>query len=407
MADLEQHEFVIELEDTGQKAKALEYQIDSDYLTEADSWSCTLYNDDDPAQLRRDWLPLSRVKLTIDGITQLVGRIDDTESAGDGGTALRLMGRDYLSESVDGGADPNVKFTKGMDLGDAVLEVLKPYGIVTLLGNFNLTRDLVTGRDVFSGAQDKEFKEAKLSNFKIQNGMGAFEAANRVAARHGFTIQPTHKRDTVAIVRPQYGSNPVINIDFPDTRNALIGPPRVKRGYRNIPTVIIASAPGVTDGLPESPVSGQPGEYQPFGVSSPNVLGKIDDVKRVIGGPDAPRLLMSRFNPRGEGIAGNNGLLYRPFFYEDKDSRNVEQVEGGLRRELAERMKNVLTYDCSMQGHRDRDSGALYYFDCMAAVFDSINDIRTNMWCMARSVYNRGDGPKTDLRLVLPGALEL
>lgn len=404
MANLPQHRLEIELEETGERTDKIQsYSIESDYMTPTDAFEVVLYHRDDPASLRRKWLPLRRVKLYLDGKLQLVGRIDETEGTGDSGAALMVRGRDYLAPLIDGSADPSVRFSADMVLGDAILEILKPYGIVTAFGNFNLARNLVTGVDVPSGIPAADFREAKVSEFKVGDNQGAHEAANRIAARHGFTLQPVNQRDSIAIVRPQYGQSPRFTIERPG--NVLKG--SAKRNYADVPTVTIATARGVK-GIPTSRITGVKGEFPTFGIEAPNEVGKFEEVKRITGiGVGTPQLLMSRFNPRGEGISGNAGLLYKPLFYEDKDSKTVEQLLAGMRRMLADRLKETLVYSCTMQGHTDPQTGAIYYYDTIATVRDEIEDVNEDMWILSRWLRNDGTGPLTNLKLIRPGAIAL
>lgn len=424
MTELAEHRLTVELESTGERTDKIQsYRLSSNYLTPADEFEFVVYDNADPRSLRRKWQPLSRVKLYIDGEQQLLGRIDETEGDGESSTALRVKGRDYVGELVDGGADPSVRFTENMDLGDALLLLYRPFGIRTLFGNYNLTRNLLTGRIPHVGVPRNDFKQAKLQDFKIEPHQGAHEAGDRICARHGFLQRAAGTRDSLCIVEPQFGQEPLYNLE----RGKNVKTGHARRCYADIPTVTIATGrvgkkhkkqlnPDF-DKVSTVQKSGNVAdvtllpaliEFPSFGDLAPNELGTFDEVKRIALEP-VSKLRSKRvdWKARTMPFESADDVLYRPLYFEDKDSRTDGQIERAVRRELSRRMKDVLTYTCQVRGHRELKSGAVFAIDTMAQVVDDIEDVNERMWIMERTFSNTGNGPETELKLILPGAIAL
>ncbi len=406
MAELREPTFTVEIEgfrrfgnnqEFGTNIKS--YNIDSSYFVATDGWSFTVHDEDEPALLRRVFKPLQPVKIYIDDALQVVGRIDKTEGTGDG-SALMVSGRDYIADLVDGSADPAVRFKKGVDIGDAILQVTRVFGVVSIFAGFSLTRDLLTGKQPFVG-EARDFKEAKHDEFKVSYNQGAWQVIEKIAARHGFTIQPTQDRSSIALAEPQYGQPALYTlhrtIDGLNT-NVLTG--KATRDYSKVPSFTIAQGRGGRGG---GKISGLNVFLPSFGEDAPTVLGRIDEVQRIVFSEDfrRPLMVLDRLKP-GFELPPNAGLLYRPMYYQDTDSRNRDQLERGARRMIAERMRDTLTYRCTVRGHSDPQSGAIYAQDTIANIKDEIEDVDEVLWLQERTLRNDGSGPETDLVFIRP-----
>lgn len=424
MTELAEQKLKVEIESTGEiwEDKILTYRLSSNYLTPADSFQFTVYNDDDPASLRRTFRPLMRVNLYIDGDLQLIGRIDATEGVGDSSSVLMVEGRDYMAELVDASADPSVVFTEKQDLGDALLSLWRPLGVRTLVGNWNLTRNILTGRKPHTTQPKSDFINAKLSEFTIRAGDGAFQAGDKMVARHGFTIQQGGVRGTVCIVEPQYGQGPSYDLvrgdnvltasarrDYADAPTVTIATGVVKKTKKTKDAGLFAKTAGIKDGQPnDEQLVPSLTQFPSFGELAPNELGKLDEVKRIALEP-VSLLRSARVDWKSKTFPfePEDDVLYRPMYYEDTHSRTDDEVERGVRRELSRRLKSCLTYKCKVRGHRDLKSGAIYTCDTMANVKDTVEDVNQTMWMLERTLYNDGKGPMTDMTLILPGSIAL
>ena len=417
------------------------YDLQSDYLTPTDEWSFTVYSPDDPSALRELYVGLQPVRLSISGQVQVIGRIDDTEGEGEGGTALRVRGRDYLADFVTGSVDPTTKFKKSQTIGDAILEVAKPFGITSISGDGNnTTRNLLTGAQPYKGAP-KDFKTAKLDEFKAGYNEGAYEVANKMAARHGCTIQPTLDRSKIVLGVPQYDQEPLYRLvrgyDNGPHPGGNIVHGTARRNYGRVPTLVSATGrsrqttsnpvlpmetiASVLDllGHVEGNFATAPGPTTStttvgstksiFGAGALSLIGKVAEVINTVLSPNtnSPRIISKRFTAGQKAIPGNDNKLYRPLFYQDKDSRNVSQLERGVKRQISNRLKDTLTYTCTLRGHVDPDSGALYAVDTIAKVDDYVENVHENLWIKSRRFYNNGEGPMTELTMLRPGSFVL
>lgn len=403
MSELAQDPLVVEIEKTGERTdKILKYSITSNYLTPTDAFEFTVFDEKDPRGLRRRFYPERRVRLFIDGAQQLTGRIDSTEGNDDG--SLTVHGRDYRSEIIDGGADPSMTFKENQDLGDALLMLFRPFGIRTLYGNFNLSRNLLTGQQPFKGIPVRDFKTATLKEFKVEANKGAYEVANEIVSRHGFTIQQMGTRSWLGIVEPQFNQPVLYQLSRPG--NLLSG--RAKRDYGDVPTVTIATgrAVGSEPGKQADPMFGQ---FPTFGELSPLQFGNNEEILRITstdyGGDE---LQTKRVDWKKTVSEAEDFVLYKPLFFEDKKSRTPQQLERLIRKELSRRAKETLTYTCSVRGHRNPESGAIYTIDTVAEVTDEVEDLtHQQLWVLERRLYNEGQGPRTDMKLIRQGSITL
>lgn len=424
MSELAEHKLTVEIEATGERTDKIQsYRLSANFLTPTDEFEFVVYDNDDPRSLRRKWQPFTRVKLYIDGEIQIFGRIDETEGDGESSTALRVKGRDYVGELVDGGADPSVRFTENMDLGDALLLLYRPFGIRRLFGDWNLTRNLLTGRIPQVGVPRNDFKQAKLQDFKVEPHLGAHEVGDRITARHGFMQRPALARDALCIIEPSFGQEPLYNLE----RGKNVKTGHARRCYADIPTVTIATGrvgkkhkKQLNPDFDKSSSAASSGniadvallpaliEFPSFGELAPNEIGKFDEVKRIALEP-VSKLRSKRIDWKAKTMPfeAEDDVLYRPLYFEDKDSRTDSQIERAVRRELSRRMKDVLTYSCQVRGHRELKSGAVYTIDTIAQVVDDVEDVNERMWVLERTFTNTGSGPETELKLILPGAIAL
>lgn len=403
MAELPEHRLTVEIEKTGYRTdEIVRYSLTSNYLTPTDSFEFTVYDKDDPRALRRLWQPLQRVTLYIDGVQQLQGRIDETQGNDDG--SLTVKGLDHRADIVAGGADPSITFKANQDLGDALLMLFRPYGIRTLSADSDLARNLLTGKNPYKGGPDKAFKEARLTDFKIEENTGTWEVADEIVSRHGFTIQAVGLRSWLAVVKPNYKQAPLYR--FAKPINLLSGSVAT-RNYSNVPTVTIATgwAAGNQPGLQINPMVGQ---YPTFGELALNPIGKNAEVERIASSENGGDELQSkRVDWRKVQSEAEDFVLYRPLFFKDKKSRTIQQMERVIRKDLSRRLKDTMVYSAELFGHRDPASGAVYAVDTMCHVTDENEDVDEDLWVLEREFSNDGSGPRTKLQLIRPGSIDL
>lgn len=384
-----------------------EYRINSSWLTPTDGWSFTVYDNENPAALRTIFRPWQPIKLEINGQQQILGRIDRIESAGESGAALTVSGRDYLADAVDGTVDPAIQIKKEMDLGAAMLEIFRPFGIVTILGEYNLTRNILTGVSALRGKPRKNFKAAHPDEFKPEENQGVFQFAEKIVARHGFSIQPADNRGTIGVFEPHDLQDPQYELSRPG--NIIANPPpRATRDYTDVPTVTIARGRA---GDPNTDVKGTRHEFATFGTDTLNPITKIPEIRQVIFPDNGVGSLIreQRFDLKKPDptLYAFSPPVYKPLFYQDKDSKTQEQLEYGLKKMVAERLKKTLDYTCAVRGHADPKSGALWAINTVAHVVDEIEQINERLWLYERDFYNEGKGPMTSMKFMRPDSYYL
>lgn len=415
-----EHQLTLEFESTGERwDRITEYEIEDSFLVPSDSWQVTVY-DPDPVKLRRLFRPLEPVRLYLGDRLQVIGRIDGTQGVGRGSTALRVWGRDYIADLVNPNIDPSVRVTNQMTLADALLEGLRVFGIDTIEGDVEQARAQTMGpvkyRERPAGIQSyveslqpdtramvEQLPQQvvrtpiteKVPDAKPRDGEGAFEWADRLAARAGFTIQPGSSRNAIAVVAPDYRADAVFNFSRPGN----IEEATARRDYGDLPTVVITSARAVTSGLE---AKGQWREIRAAGDESPASLWQTEEGRRILM---EVGIVAARMRP-GTSIAPP--LCYRPLYHRDDDAKTAEQLERSARRMLADRMRRTLEYRCIVTGHQDPVSGSTYAVNVMASVVDDVEDVNEILWaCERRLSYQPGRGEQTELTLIRPASFVL
>jgi len=399
----------IEIEGVGTYANIESYRITSDYLTPTDEWEVTVYDNKDPASLRRIFRPKRPIKLYLDGNLQLVGRIDGHEGTGNGQRSLRIHGRDYLGDLVDAGVDPSLRIKKSESLGGALLLAFAPWGIDTSVGNFDAMRNATTGVNPYTGrGTARNIPDLTVEDSKPNLGQGAFEWGSALAARHGATIQPSTQRNEICLCEPQYDQDVLYQLIRARDQSGNIVSGTARVDWSDVPTVTIASGRAVASG---KKAAGLSLELPSFSEGSPSELYKNQQIQYTLTGPNSGVAVVEKlYNPKEKvtTLYDSPAPWYCPMFYEDRQSKNQDQLERGLRRMLSERLRKTLTYEAEIQGIYDKASGAIYGIDTIAHVVDEIEDVDENLWVFGRTLQqNPGSGPMTTLQLIRPGSFVL
>ena len=373
-----------------------DWSIQSKYTQSTDVFSFTLY-DSDLEKLRR--LELQPVELLVDGHSQVLGRIDQTE-IGDSGSTLKCSGRDYLADAKECSVDPTIKVVDGDTIDTVFLSVLSTVGIDTFFGD-----DDVGMRNVRSGIHVKTTKSAKryaneiLKEYKPKPGEGQYEFLNRLIARFGATIQTGPTRNSVVVTAPRYDQDPVAKIyRSADTTNSgannIVSSSAV-RDYSSFPTFTLFNGQATQNDSKGTPLT-QINDTYTFAAG---FMGSDSEVARVlaessIGGRRLPN--------SGEDIG--LGQLYRLLYFKDADARTQDQLNLAVSRAVAERLKDTLQYTVKLKGHTDPTSGAIWTVDTIVEVEDQICGIGEPLWVSERTLSYDNDGPMTQLTCYRPGS---
>lgn len=362
-----------------------EWEIDTEYLTSADGFSFTIF-DQDVAKLRG--LDLSPVELLLGEAQQVLGRIDVTRIGG-AGTAVECMGRDYLADLVECNVDPALRVTEGMQLADAIRDATAPLGIKIVNdeadGDIRMMR---VGKPVKKGKPRKHAAK-KQGDYKPEPGQGVFDFVNKLVARNGCTIQPWRARDGITLSAPRYDSDPVYALRR-TTDAAAASVNNLKeavavRDFTRFPTYAISQC-----------YEAKRGEQAVNAAALFDVAGRYEDL---FNGHAYTKL---RRIP-GKVHDTLDGKLYRLLVVRDEKARTIEQATHALLRAIAERLKDTLCYQATVRGHRDPETGAIWSVDTMCRVDDDLADVHEVLWVAKRTLsYSRTAGAVTKLELWRP-----
>jgi prophage tail gpP-like protein len=376
------------------ETKFKSWSIDSAYLTSTDGFTFDLLSDDP----RRDCveLLLQPVELIVGGASQLLGRIDKTH-VGHDGRVVTCEGRDYISDIVECNADPNLKIGANTPLDEALLSAMSPCGIFSITDFENvLFSEIRTGKKIKRTKRTR--KKLPLQDYKPKPGEGIYEFCNRLVARHGATIQPSSDRNEVVIDSPDYTQEPSCTLrrtDDPVNSGANnIEKGEADRDYSRFPTYTLFTGTG-----------GEAGK-QSGGLKA---LFKMLELAEAFSS-EMGQVIRQATNPDRVNavLPGYAALLYRLLYNRDKEARTQEELEFGAKRAIAERLKDTLAYTCTVLGHKDPETEAVYSINTMATVDDSVTNVHERLWISKRTLrFNEGDGAMTDMELWRPESFQI
>lgn len=393
---------VVNLELLGEQLRGIKsYELDSSYLTSTDGWSVEVYQEPSESE-RLGRLELQPVEILVNGAQQVLGRVERTRVGGDG-SAMALEGRDYISDLVECNVDPTLKIKEQMTLAEAIKLAAGPVGITTVTSTGAAgVRNVRTGKAAGGGA-GKAFDALKLDELKPQPGQGIYDFVNRLAARHGATIQPSTKRSELLLDEPDYKQSPLYRLrrgrgDSSAYNNIIAA--EATRDFTTFPTCALFSGKQARSGVAGSPMSTQY-DFLTLSQAFSSELGAVAERVYPGRGPDARR------KPGASAPLGT-GMLYRLLYLKDDASRNPEQLERAARRAIAERLKDTLSYRVTVRGHADPDSGAIWAVNTMVQVDDAITGVSEPLWIERRALrYAPGAGATTELACWRPESFQI
>jgi prophage tail gpP-like protein len=434
---------VLRLADTGGEIRNWStYQFNQRFLTPTSSWTFTV-SDEDTTLTNELLVPGARVELSINDRLQCTGTIDKKTVASDKdrGTKVSVHGRDILGRVVNSTMDPIFKFTTGLTIVDAVLSVLRPFGIDTLYNSDAYNINIITGyqKGKHGGGQSKvkvqvpkrtvsadgtvkltydtvdgfvtidptrpDLKKLQLQQAKPHVGEGVYAYLDRLLRRLG-----------LAMWAAADGSGVVIGV--PD----FTGPAIHKLIHRRGDT----SENNVTYGQLTTDLSTQPSCIMAYGfgggVDVQKSALKVLMVNELTGLDDAgnplPEILniKARYKSckvlpiRADLVPFTRPIgdqhLSAPLFCEDKESKNLAQLEAYVRREMANKQQGALSVNYEVIGHTQ--GGYPWAVNTLVSVDDEVLGIHRDMWVAEKTfTKDSGGGTKTSLRLILPHTLQI
>ena len=397
MAEAKDSLLTVRFETTGKELTAItDWEINSSYITSTDGFSFTAF-DSDPEALAN--LEMQPVELLVNGCSQVLGRIDTSEVGGNG-TAWTFHGRDYIADLLECNVDPLVKIKDGDSIAAAFTEAFGPVGIDTVISDDDIAmRNVRTGIAVKVGKGGRGYAKRLLNEYKPRKGEGAYEFGSRLVARFGATLQPGNDRSTLVIGSPRYDQEPVSKIfrsrDPKISQQNNVQTSQAIRDFSSFPTFAMFAGWAAKN---DTAGSNSTQEYDINKV----VAEFSDELTRIL----ADSTVSGRRKP-GASDAIGLGQLYRLLYFRDDEARTQEQLRYSALRAVSERLKNTLQYNCTLKGHVDLVSGAVWSIDTMVQVEDEICRVSEPLWVAERTLkYSSSEGATTDLVCYRPSSFQ-
>jgi prophage tail gpP-like protein len=237
----------------------------------------------------------------------------------------------------------------------------------------------------------KDFLAFQQRDLKPESEQGIFDWCNRLAARHGGTLQPTLSRNELTVVAPNYDQDPIGRIargSKAGSSNRVISG-KARRDFSRFPTYTIVRGRDAGEAASES--------------SAKNATKTFDSAALT---PETQRVAVSgRVKPTSKADA--NGKLYRLLYIHDRMARTDTQIQAAAFRAIWDRLKDTLVYTVSLRGHRDPDSNAIWSVDTIVDVNDEIANVREKMWVASRRLsYDPQNGAQAELTCWRIGAYQ-
>lgn len=377
----------------------ISYDYQQEYTAPSDSFSFTLdrdeLNDNDILALRYR----SKIRITVNGNTQMIGYIGPVEYNTDNGTVVTISGKDWLGPAVEGHIDPKTQFKPQMTLEQLIYTALSPFGVSSLIVDDIANSNSISGR-IYGNPTSKKGKP--IESYQIHElhpfqNESAYAFASRISQRFGLWIRPSVEFGTAIVAAPNFTQDVryalVHKANGPVTSTNNVHSSHVKWDGTNQPSAIIANA--ATGG----------GEFSHSGVIRwiPNPLVAADLTKIVKEYPGTMQVKPEAVQLQQYPIFSEP--YTRPLYLHDPESHTAAQLESFLRRQLSLSMRHAFSGRYTIMG--SRLNGQSVAVDTMISIDDDRSDVHQNMWILSRHFHKAaGQGTATTIEVILPGALQ-
>ena len=331
-------------------------------------------------------LQQERITIRVAGRPQLLGRIDRV-GRGRAPGELIASGRSYMFELATCDVDPTFEVKDDTPLGKVLQQVASPVGIANIVGeDSGPLRNIRSGRNLTGVPPDPSFLLRPLTNYKPNTGTEKILAfMTRVAAREGFSVQPSASRDTIILAKPDY-AQPVFGqlIQRFDGVGNNIKSSQATYDTSKIPTHVLR--------VGQARAAGSEGEARATRSVIPVDWPSLEVPRE--------RVVTDRIKPP---VVKADAGLYRLSYVRDRDSKNQNQLELASIRNLAEATRTYLDYPVTMVGAMLNDG--VYCNGTLFDVDDPVEGVQQRLWCESTVMRISADaGTTTQLKLRLPGS---
>lgn len=356
--------------------------ISSEFLTPCDSFSLTCGAEIAGPDLAKQIASYPKdnkaaaIQILINDKPQITGFVDKLSVSCDrGGTKVMVTGRDILAPIVSGNVDPRMPIPKETTIAGLVeLVVFKQFSKAYAIFESDIASDIAIGAKV--GGKKKKYesrhkRDLTIKDLKPHDNEGAFSYLSRILQHYGYWLWAAQDGSGVVIGGPDYDQEPAYEL--------------IRRH--------------------------DPGSAKGIGRANNIVAGTLSQDET-----DVPSHVYVRGVDGGGGQkAAVKGMNSNPFvtnfvpaYLMDKDATSKEQAERIARLFMAKKMRNYLTYDCTVAGFSDRKTGGIYNVNAVAKVADEKTGTDGRMWVESRTFRKtRSEGSVTEMKLIPLGTLVL
>lgn len=388
------------------------YDFASNYLQPSDHFTFSLGLDEGglPDDAKEALRFGAAVTLSIDDNLLASGFIDEIDAQADrnGGHVVTVRGRDRLGQALDTIMDPTFQFKQG-SLDEFLKDVFGGLGWSEFDEDPSVARDVrsgLRGDPTTKGGKKKGpqiLKSFKLHQTKPYNHESVYHFASRVTQRHGLWIRCSPDGTTLIVAKPDFDQQPIYEI------HRRRGDSNVRSGtvslrMTNQPSIIIADSfsgggefgKGRCKAYAVNPVMG----YDENGALRPEIAAIIEKNKGAleVAFPHTTFLLQPPA-----------GILPRPMYLHDEESKSPEQIANFVKREMSLLVRQAVTAQYVVEGHGQKvdDSFRAWAVDTIVRVADDAAGLEEDMYVLGvRHTKTRGgSGTTTTLDLILKNAI--
>lgn len=405
------------------------YELASDFLTPADSWTVTLPLSGS-AQARRDLRQLIRTDSGLrcfvyiqrsdstDRAQQLSGIVDNVSTEGSiEGATLRVRGRDNGGLLASASADPGVVIDEETGLLDAIRTMVEPFGI-------EVTADGLASRTLLTGERVGALTSRLLRAAARERGVTrAAATTGHVNGRQSLRDPDARPGAATARARARRGHASGLNGEDVEAVRLTDAKPDVgetvwdwidrhARRFGALPWIgadgrLVVSAPNY-DQEPLFTLSRFLGDDRRNNIVSGGLEESLEAQSSVVtvygrtGGHDATRSAHVGRAERNPSLMP----LYRPMTIHDPSARSDEEALRRAQHELARQNEQAAALEYEVYGHGQGTN--LYAIDTVVDVIDEEIGVEGLYWLAGRTF--RGDrerGRRTTLKLLPLGSVVL
>lgn len=346
------------------------------FLDPCQTMSCSVGADETRFDILGSVRPGDAFTVRVNGNPQCTGIVDSvslTASHGEG-RRVSITGRDMLSQVVDSNADPRIAISAGMPMDEFCQRAFEHFGLsnITIFEEADRGRSLTVGRAIKTkkGAakRRKKFKDP-VDGIRPKDNEGGWQWISRILHRLGYHAwaMPSDEGPAIVVGTPDYEQEPCFKLVSKRSQGL--------QGLGAANNILSASARlDITSLCSHVYVRGKG--------------SKKGEAKSYIG---------SATNPKAP--------VFKAFFVCDEDGATQAHCDAYARLILSRAQRTAQTYEVTVAGLADPETGSVYNVDTVAMIDDENCGVKGPMWIEARTMRQSKTTNETQLKFIPPDAL--